>query len=214
MEDVMLPSAAEPAQTCSTYTEIDIRPLRQQWNSGNGYCGEMSVRGGGAPGEPAGCALAPCVAAASCNCVPPLPRQLTAGPLLASGCHPRTPVTQLQMSALARGIYISQKTARQLGVAAGANHPDLLFDERIQPASQMSGACACSCVRQLNGMPCTRHHGAGGCVLVRLCCLLPPHVLRRWLARCITHKRTQASTAWPRCWVWPSRPRATGIRTT
>jgi hypothetical protein len=40
---------------------------------------------------------------------------------------------------MTRGIYISQKTSRRLGVAPGANHPDLLFDERIQPESSMSG---------------------------------------------------------------------------
>jgi hypothetical protein len=46
---------------------------------------------------------------------------------------------QLQMTAMTRGIYISQKTSRSLGVAAGANHPDLLFDERVQPTNAMSG---------------------------------------------------------------------------
>jgi hypothetical protein len=43
------------------------------------------------------------------------------------------------MVAMTRGIYISQKKSRSLGVAPGANHPDLLFDERNQPEHAMSG---------------------------------------------------------------------------
>jgi hypothetical protein len=40
---------------------------------------------------------------------------------------------------MTRGIYISQKTSRKLGVTPGADHPDLLFDARNQPANGMSG---------------------------------------------------------------------------
>jgi hypothetical protein len=36
---------------------------------------------------------------------------------------------------MTRGIYISQKTSRQLGVKPGEGHPDLLFDAR----ASMSG---------------------------------------------------------------------------
>jgi len=43
------------------------------------------------------------------------------------------------MTAMTRGIYISQKTSRKLGVQPGVDHPDLLFDERNQPANAMSG---------------------------------------------------------------------------
>jgi len=44
------------------------------------------------------------------------------------------------MTAMTRGIYISQKTSRQLGVRPGVDHPDLLFDERVQAPNEMSGA--------------------------------------------------------------------------
>jgi len=37
---------------------------------------------------------------------------------------------QLQMTAMTRGIYISQKTARQLGVPNNWPHPDLWFEKR------------------------------------------------------------------------------------
>jgi hypothetical protein len=51
----------------------------------------------------------------------------------------RVVVLQLQLIAMTRGIYISQKTSRKLGVMPGADHPDLLFDARHQPANGMSG---------------------------------------------------------------------------
>lgn len=47
--------------------------------------------------------------------------------------------SQLQLTAMTRGIYISQQIAREIGVRPGSEYPDLLFDERNSPTSSKSG---------------------------------------------------------------------------
>ena len=42
---------------------------------------------------------------------------------------------------MTRGVYISQKTSRQLGVPSGADHPDLLFDGRQSPSGEHTDGC-------------------------------------------------------------------------
>ena len=65
---------------------------------------------------------------------------------------------QLQLTAMTRGIYISQKTSRALGVPKGANHPDLLFDGRIQPTNAMSGECVAVTKAIANGSSSGSHN--------------------------------------------------------
>jgi hypothetical protein len=44
---------------------------------------------------------------------------------------------------MTRGVYISQKESRRLGVPQGADHPDLLFDGRTSPSGKRIGMCLC-----------------------------------------------------------------------